>query len=310
MATVFEPSSGIQAERADDAAWRYEEAFSRNLGLISPEEQSRLRRSHVAIPGMGGVGGMHLLTLARMGIGRFTIADPDAFEMANFNRQAGAHVHTLGRGKAEVMAEQALAVNPELELRVFREAVTEENIDQFLHGVDLVVDGIDFFAIDARRLLFREARRRGIWCVTAGPIGFSAAWLAFDPEGMSFDEYFDLCDDQPRIEQLIAFAVGLTPKATHLRYLDLSRVNPDSGAGPSASLACQLCSGVVAAESLKILLGQQDVRPAPYYFQFDACRRKLVRGVLRRGNRGPMQRAKRAYLRRRLSAPRRGEREA
>ena len=138
---------------------------------------------------MGGVGGVHLMTLARLGIGKFTIADPDTFELANFNRQYGATVDSLGRQKAEVMAEQALAVNPELDIRIINEPVSENNINRFFEGADILVDGVDFFAIDARRLVFADARRRGLWGITCGPHAFSAAWLIFDPEGMTFDRF-------------------------------------------------------------------------------------------------------------------------
>src|SRR5215510_5748214 len=94
------------------AQWSYEEAFKRNRGLITEAEQQKLRNSRVAIAGMGGVGGVHLITLARLGIGKFTIADPDVFEVANFNRQYGATISNLGRNKAEAMAEAALEINP------------------------------------------------------------------------------------------------------------------------------------------------------------------------------------------------------
>ena len=113
---------------------------------------------------------------------------------------------------------------------------------------------------------------------------------------MSFDRYFDLHDGMDRLDQLVAFAVGLTPRATHLRYLDLSRVDLGTGAAPSVALACQLAAGVAAAETLKILLGRRPLRPAPCYAQFDA-----YRGLLRWGNRGPLQRLKRLVLRRRVN---------
>src|SRR5262249_35202597 len=150
-----------------------------------------LRGCRVAIAGMGGVGGIHLVTLARLGIGKFAIADPDCFETANFNRQYGANLRTLGKNKALTMKEGVLAINPDLDVRAFPEAIGADNVDAFLEDVDVLVDGIDFFALEARRLLFREARRRGIWAVTAGPIGLSTAWLTFAPDGMSFDDYFD-----------------------------------------------------------------------------------------------------------------------
>ncbi|MCE1228355.1 MAG: ThiF family adenylyltransferase, partial [Firmicutes bacterium] len=72
------------SERKPTAPWTYDRAFSRNLGLVSPEEQQRLRQCRVAIAGMGGVGGVEALTFARLGVGKFTIADADAFDVVNF----------------------------------------------------------------------------------------------------------------------------------------------------------------------------------------------------------------------------------
>jgi molybdopterin/thiamine biosynthesis adenylyltransferase len=288
------------ASTSDSGDWSYEEAFSRHDGLLSTAEQKRLRYSRVAIAGMGGVGGIHLITLARLGVGKFTIADPDCFETANFNRQYGANVRTLGQNKALTMKEGALAINPDLKIRAFPEAITPKNVEAFLDGVDLLVDGIDFFALDVRRLLFREARRRGIWAVTAGPIGMSTAWLTFSPTGMSFDDYFDFASCYDGLDEQIAFLLGLTPAATQRTYMDLSRVDPKKGKGPSAGLACQLCSGVATAEALKILLHRGPVKAAPYYFQFDAYRQQFRQGRLRWGNRGLLQRLKRRKLRQKL----------
>lgn len=281
--------------------WSYDEAFARHRGLLSADDQAKLRDSRVAIVGMGGVGGVHLVTLARLGIGAFTIADFDTFDVANFNRQYGATVRAIGRNKAEVMAEEARGVNPTLRLKVITDPITPDNAGEFLDGVDLLVDGIDFFAMPVRRLLFREARARGIWAVTAGPIGFSTAWLTFSPTGMSFDEYFDLNDGMDPLDQVLAFYAGLTPRQTQRGYLDMTQIDPASRRGPSAGLACQLCSGVAAAEAVKILLGRGPVRPAPWYFQFDAYRQILRRGRLAGGNRNPMQRWMRRSLRKKAA---------
>jgi molybdopterin/thiamine biosynthesis adenylyltransferase len=284
----------------ESMTWNYGDAFSRNLGLISPDEQQRLRQCRVAIPGMGGVGGNHLMTLTRMGFGKFRIADADNFETKNFNRQFGATIHTLGQRKADVLAESARSVNPELEIDVYNEFVTETNVDSFLKDVDLVIDSVDFFAFEARRLLFREARDRGIWVLTAGPVGFSTAWLAFDPNGMKFDDYFDLRDEMADVDKFCAFALGLAPKATHVPYFDFSHVD-GSGRGPSVSAACQLAAGVVGAEAVKIALGRGHVRSAPDYNQFDAYRCLLRKGRLRFGNRGLLQRLKRHIMRGRMT---------
>src|SRR5262249_20668712 len=134
------------------APGNYETAFSRNLGLVTPEEQERLRSSCVAIAGLGGGGGVHLVTLLRMGVGRFRIADHDSFELANMNRQYGATIDTLGRSKIEVMAEVARSIQPDVEIELFPEGITPGNCDAFLQGAQVAVDAIDFFAMETRRM--------------------------------------------------------------------------------------------------------------------------------------------------------------
>jgi molybdopterin/thiamine biosynthesis adenylyltransferase len=298
MTAIVSPERFVQ----ESADWSYADAFQRNLGLVTPAEQERIRSSRVAIAGLGGVGGVHLVTLARLGIGKFTIADPDTFAVANRNRQYGALESTVGCSKARVMAEMAIDVNPEIDLRTMEEPVGPDNVDEFLAGADLFVDGIEFFEINARRLLFREARRRGIPAITAGPLGFSTAWLVFTPDGMEFDSYFDFRPEMDYLDQLIALAVGLAPRATQLPYMDLRRVDWRARTNPSAGLACQLAAGVTAAEAVKLLLRRGRVRPAPYYQQFDPFVGRFIRGRVRSGNRHPVQRLKRWLLRRRVDA--------
>ena len=116
---------------------------------------------------------------------------------------------------------------------------------------------------------------------------------------MSFDDYFDFKDGMEPVDQLCAFALGLAPRSTHLPYFDFSYVE-QSGRGPSVAAACQLASGVVGSEAIKILLGRGDIRPAPFYAQFDAYRCLLRTGRLRMGNRSPIQRLKRSIMRRRM----------
>lgn len=287
---------GAAAPQRATPRWDYERAFCRNLGIINEAEQQRLRRARVAIVGMGGVGGVHLMTLARLGIERFTIADLDTFELANFNRQYGARIDTLGRAKVDVMAEEVRRINPDVQLRVLPDGVCERSIDRFLEGADLLIDGIDYFAIAMRRQLYRAAAQRGIPAVMAGPVGCSAAWLVFTHGGMAFDRYFDLADGQTEFEQLAAFSVGLAPAALQFPYVDMSRVNLAEQYGPSVGLACQLCAGVAGAEALKLLLGRGTVRPVPHYAQFDAYRGRFRRGRLLAGNRHPLQRLKRWWL--------------
>ncbi|MDO9599816.1 MAG: ThiF family adenylyltransferase [Azoarcus sp.] len=268
----------------------YDDAFSRNIGWVTAAEQASLRTKRVAIAGMGGVGGVHLLTLARTGIGAFNIADFDTFDVVNFNRQAGASVSALGRPKVEVMAELAREINPELDVRSFPQGVSEGNLDDFLKDVDLYVDGLDFFAFAARRETFAACHRLGIPAVTAAPLGMGTAVLIFAPGGMSFEDYFCL-DGCSEDEMAVRFLLGLSPAMLQRGYLvDPSRVNLSERRGPSTIAACQLCAGVSATESLKLLLGRGGVPIAPRGYQFDAYRNRLVKTWRPGGNRNPIQR--------------------
>ena len=278
----------------------YDEAFSRNLGWVTEGEQRRLRQSRVCIAGMGGVGGVHLLTLARLGIGAFSIADFDTFALANFNRQAGATVSTLNRPKLEVMLEMARDINPELDVRVFDRGLEPGNLDAFLEGGDVYLDGLDFFALDIRRRVFALCGAKGIAATTVAPLGMGAALLNFVPGGMTFEEYFRL-EGHTEEEQALKFLIGLSPAMLQMGYLvDPSRVDLANRRGPSTGIAVQLCAGIAAAQVLKLVLKRGPVLSAPRGMHFDAFRNRLVRTWRPGGNNHPMQRALLAIARRQL----------
>lgn len=271
----------------------YDQAFSRNIGLLTEKEQEKLSNAVVGIPGMGGVGGSHFMTMVRTGVGRFHISDFDVYEPANINRQFGARVPNFGRPKMEVMKEQALSVNPYIQIKEFPKGISPDTVDEFLDGLDVVIDSLDFFAFDARRLLFTRAREKGIHVITAGPLGFSAAMLVFAPDkGMGFDEYFNIVQGMKPEDRYIAFALGLAPKATQFKYMDTSKLSFKAGKGPSLNIACQLCSAVAGTEAVKIILGRGKVKVVPYYFQFDPYLHKFCHKKLYLGNRHPWQRIK------------------
>jgi molybdopterin/thiamine biosynthesis adenylyltransferase len=283
-----------------DNIFNYGEAFARNIGWVTREEQQILRKKRIAIAGLGGVGGVHLITLARLGIGAFNISDLDIFELANFNRQAGAMTSTIGASKAETMARMAKDINPELDIRIYPDGITRENVDSFLKDVDLYIDGMDFFAFDARESLFSACHRMKIPAITAGPLGMSVALLNFLPGKMSFEEYF-CWEGQPEEEKAVRFLLGLSPARLHFPYLvDPTSVNFSERRGPSTSIACQLCAGLASAEALKILLGRGVVLAAPWGMQFDAYLNKFKRTWRPGGNRNLLQVVALAIARRRL----------
>ncbi len=285
----------------NDANSFWREVFAPLQGLFTPEEQERLRQATVAIPGLGGVGGTHLVCLARSGVGRFKLAEFDTFEPRNISRQYGARVDTLGRPKGEVMLEEVFKINPFVEIEFYKEGITPENARAFLAEADVVVDGIEFFALKARKLLYDTAKEMNIPVITAGPLAFSAVLLVFDPQkSPSFSEYFDIKDDMSLTEQAIRFALGLAPKPIFLKYLDLKSIDLKKGQGPASVITCYLCSALASMEAVRLILKRPGLKPVPHYFLFDLYLREIREGFLKKGNRHPLQRLKIFYLKKKL----------
>lgn len=280
----------------------YHKAFSRNIGWVTPMEQDQLRTKRVAVAGCGGVSGRHLEMLARLGVGRLNIADFDTFEIANFNRQMSATMTTVGRAKIDAVEELVLSINPEIVINKFPRGIDADNVDELLQDVDLYIDGLDYFAINIRRLVFERCNHLNIPAVTAAPLGMGAALLSFLPGSMSFEEYFRL-DGYSELDQLVRFLVGLSPWMPHRGYLAWPlAVDFAQKKGPSTGMACAICSGIAVTEALKILLKRGHVVHAPSGMHFDAYRSKLVRTWRPGGNNNPIQRIAIALVKRQLAA--------
>lgn len=251
----------------------YNLSFSRNIGILTSAEQEKLSQSTVAIAGLGGIGGTTLVTLARMGVGRFRLADFDRFDYVNINRQYGARVDTRGQLKCEVLADEVKRINPLAEVEIFPDGFTSENGNAFLEGADLAVDAIDFYAIETHLQFHRQTREHGLYTLMGSPVGFSACLQVFDPQGMSLEEYCDIKPDMSGLEKQLRYSCGLVPELAHIDYFDVSlgASNTDflSRVGPSLGSACGLAASLVAAEAVIILLKRRPPLAIPHTFQFD-----------------------------------------
>jgi molybdopterin/thiamine biosynthesis adenylyltransferase len=200
----------------------------------------------------------------------------------------------------EVLAEMARDINPGSDIRVFPSGVNETNLSEFFRDADLYVDGLDFFAFEARELVFKYCAEHRIPAVTVAPLGMSGGLLNFLPGRMGVEEYFQLAG-RPALEKAVRFLVGLAPALLHRHYLaDRSRVDLQARKGPSTVMACQICAGVAASEALKILLGRGRVWAAPHGIQFDGYRNKLAHTWRPGGNRNPINRLAIAIAKRQL----------
>lgn len=135
--------------------------------LLGEEKSERLRRAHVLVVGVGGVGAYAAEMLCRAGVGRLTLVDADTVQSTNINRQLPALHSTLGQPKVEVLAARFRDINPEVELTVLPVFLKDENIPQLLDAdrYDFVVDAIDTLAPKCH--LIAEALRRRIKIVSS-----------------------------------------------------------------------------------------------------------------------------------------------
>jgi molybdopterin-synthase adenylyltransferase len=145
-------------------AFSYEELTTRNFGFVNAEEQEKIHKACIFVCGVGGMGGACLQSLARMGISRFIIADMDAFEVSNLNRQVFATLPTVGIAKTEATRKGILDINPEAKIDIY-DGQWLSHLTEILGKVQVVVNGTDDIAAGVQ--LYRAARSTGIPVIDA-----------------------------------------------------------------------------------------------------------------------------------------------
>lgn len=135
--------------------------------LVGTEKLDRLRKAHVLVVGIGGVGAYAAEMIARSGVGHLTIADADVVSVSNINRQLVALHSTIGQSKCDIMAERLRDINPEIELTVVNRFIKDSETDALLDSAkfDYVVDAID--TLSPKLALIHGALERGIPLVSS-----------------------------------------------------------------------------------------------------------------------------------------------
>ena len=135
--------------------------------LLGEEKMERLQQAHVLVVGLGGVGAYAAEMICRAGVGRMTIVDADTVQLTNINRQLPALHSTMGREKAEVLAERFKDINPDIQLTVLPVFLKDDNIPELLDAAryDFIVDAIDTLA--PKCYLIAEALKRHIKIVSS-----------------------------------------------------------------------------------------------------------------------------------------------
>jgi molybdopterin/thiamine biosynthesis adenylyltransferase len=195
----------------------YRERFMRSMGIIDESHLEKIKETSIAIGGLG-LGGSIFMNLVRMGFEKFHIADPDTFERTNINRQRLAKETTIGRRKDECVAEEARAINPDVQIKIFPTGVKPENVDKFLEGIDWVVDVVDVFAMPDKLALHAEARKRKIPVASCATLGFTGTVIIFNEKTPSFAELTGMDPKDhfiPNLEKFLQFICPDIPPYMH-----------------------------------------------------------------------------------------------
>ena len=140
--------------------------FSRTALLLGDDAINKLKTKHVAVFGLGGVGGYVTEALARSGVGKITVTDNDVVSESNINRQIIALTSTVGKKKTELWKERIKDINPEAEVETLDMFVGRENADEIdFSAFDLVVDAVD--TVTAKLVIIEKAKKAGCKVISA-----------------------------------------------------------------------------------------------------------------------------------------------
>ncbi len=134
--------------------------------LYGAEAVERLAHCHVAVFGVGGVGGHAMEALVRSGVGEITVIDSDTVAESNINRQIIATQQTVGMAKTEAAARRIAEINPDCTVHQRDDFVLPENIDSFpIESYDFVIDAID--TVSGKLAIIKKCDELGISCISA-----------------------------------------------------------------------------------------------------------------------------------------------
>lgn len=153
--------------------------YERSIGTLTMAGQKRLLESSAAVIGCGGLGGLIIELLARSGVGRLTLVDSDVFIDNNLNRQVLCAEADIGRPKATVARERALALNGVIEVKALYRKLNDSNAAEILSDASVVVDALDNNS--SRKILLNQCREMGIPFVHSAIGGYWAQVGIFFP---------------------------------------------------------------------------------------------------------------------------------
>ena len=261
-----------------------QEIYARNYGVITHEEQDKLKNAKVTVIGAGGVGGITLISLARMGFGNIQVIDMDEFDYSNINRQMLSSISRVGKSKAECAKETILDINPNINVNIRKEMLTEHNADDIIEGSDVVIDATDNLV--ARVIIHRTAQKlkvHSLWIAVTPP--FRGGVITFSHETPAYElvlqhpSYGKELTDEVKKEISLIKDERARVSVTHGALKDwadeyLTKDAPWAVICPIANIV-----GICASfEAFKVTLNRPDLQPtyAPDLVRIDMAQPNMI----------------------------------
>ena len=170
-----------------------EQQFERTSLLYGKENIDKLQNKHVAIFGVGGVGGYVVESLIRSGIGHISIFDNDVVSITNINRQIIALYSTIGQYKVDVLKKRILDINPNCEVHAYKMFVDENNINDIdFSQFDYVVDAID--TVKSKIAIIKKCHDENIKIISSMGAGNKNNPMGFIISDINLTEYDPLAN--------------------------------------------------------------------------------------------------------------------
>ncbi len=254
----------------------------RSIGIISKEEWEKIRMTHIAVLGVGGIGMPLLELLVRAGAEMLTIVDMDVIDPTNLNRVPWAFPFTYGQKKIEVANLFARLINPNVKIRKF-ETITSQNVAEVLEGVDVVALTLD--GLYSSLVTSKYCHEHGIPFIEGWALSGIINARIFMPEGPAYEEVYDLKirkdydelteAELRQLEDDFTIAISKISRDTTRHYTSQGlRMMLDGKPRRSFSSFVWIISAIIASELIFKMILQRELpqKIAPHVLLYDYMR--------------------------------------
>ena len=267
----------------EEHQFNYDEAFQINLGILSWDEQQKLRSARVTIVGVGGAGGVIAITLARSGIANFNLVDFDVYSLSNLNRQIGCFLDTLDKYKSEVIKTEILRINPEAKVNAYTRKLSFEELGEVIANSDVYISEADDLAYSSYSMILAQQKKK--FAITYMPSGLTGYILAIPPNLPDIIDPTDLFGGPkcPSYEQLNEFLTDPRCRGGRRWHIIQGKMKIEwfrKWCRGETTLT-QLCPSVWAGASLadieviKYLTGRWQLVTAPRMWQLELAENRI-----------------------------------